>query len=252
MATYFVVGASRGIGLEFVKQLISSGNYAGSRVIAGARKAFEVPALLDLQKNNAERLTLLQIDVGSDESVKEAAKKATEKHPEGIDYLIINAGVLGTSELSATEFHATFDTNVVGPMRVVQSFLPLVKRASKKVVVTISSSSGSAGLQDRHRDFFHSLGQDFHGYSYRVSKSALNLLTIAYAKDYAAEGITFVPVHPGMVETDFFYDAGCVKEGNKNVISATECVDRLLKLFNTFTIEHSGKFLNNKGEIMPN
>ncbi len=76
---------------------------------------------------------------------------------------------------TGAEFHATFDINVVGPMRVIQAFLPMIKKGNKKVVVTVSSSSGSAGLQERHRDYFRSLGQECHGYPYRVSKAALNL-----------------------------------------------------------------------------
>jgi NAD(P)-dependent dehydrogenase (short-subunit alcohol dehydrogenase family) len=69
MATYFIVGASRGIGFELVNQIINTTN-AGNKVIAGVRNPSSATALHDLQKVNSSRLSIVQIDLESDQSVK--------------------------------------------------------------------------------------------------------------------------------------------------------------------------------------
>jgi len=251
MATYFIVGASRGIGFELVQQTLKQ--YPNSKVIAGARKPFEVPSLVELHKTYPSRLSLVTIDQSSSSSVQEAAKEITRTHLEGIDYLVLNAAIVGQNDKELVEdVLSVFDVNVAGPLRVIQEFLPLVKKSQKKVVVAISSLVGNVSFQDFLLDFYHNnFGtKDPILYGYRISKGALNLLTIMLAKDHQKEGVIFIPVHPGVVETDMFFSSGGSKVDGVQVISPVESATKQLELYHKLTLEDSGKYFTYSGEVV--
>jgi NAD(P)-dependent dehydrogenase (short-subunit alcohol dehydrogenase family) len=182
---YFITGASRGIGLEFIHQLVKrekSVVYAGVRNPASLEKHFPSP--------RPENLHIVPCDVISDESVQAAASIVSEKSGR-VDVLINNAGIdngLSIRETSVDSFRIVLETNLVGVHRMVRAFLPLISRSSIKKIINISSDFGSVALNDRR----------FAG-AYNTSKAALNMLTVQYKNEYAEEGIIFIPLHPGDV-----------------------------------------------------
>jgi NAD(P)-dependent dehydrogenase (short-subunit alcohol dehydrogenase family) len=181
---YFVTGASRGIGHEFINQLLKR---TDSIVYAGVRNP---SSLKDHFPSPPENLHIVQCDVTSDESVTSAANSVA-KGPGRVDVLINNAGIdhpFGIKETTVSAFRDVLETNVIGVHRMIRTFLPLMESSSVKKVINISSDFGSVALNDR----------SFAG-AYNTSKAALNMLTVQYKNEYADQEIIFIPLHPGDV-----------------------------------------------------
>jgi NAD(P)-dependent dehydrogenase (short-subunit alcohol dehydrogenase family) len=182
MATALVIGASRGIGLELVKQYRAD----GWRVIATARKQEDCDALAAL---GAEPHKL---DVTNVEAVAGIGWKFDG---EELDVAILNAGVYGPRHDGfpmETDFNAVMHTNVLAAMRLLPILAPLVcaSRGNGKLAV-LSSRMGS--LSERM-----SPG----GSLYRASKAALNSVLIDTALVFGKQGATCVALHPGWVRTE--------------------------------------------------
>ncbi|KAH1356701.1 hypothetical protein KXX33_007170 [Aspergillus fumigatus] len=88
----------------------------------------------------------------------------------------------------------TFHTNVTGTHNVTREFLPLLREGRRKLVVNISTTLGSMTLAPVYK------GSPTP--AYKITKAALNMLTVQYAQDYASEGFTFLAVSPGWLQTD--------------------------------------------------
>ena len=97
------------------------------------------------------------------------------------------------------EVRTVYETNVLGPIRVTQAFLPLLRAAGGGNVVMVSSGLGSLGwLSDPANQFY---GVNILGYN--SSKSALNAVTVSFAKEFASLGIRVNAADPGYTATDF-------------------------------------------------
>ena len=180
-----IIGASRGIGLEFVRQYRAD----GARVVATAR---DDAALAQLAGLGAKALKLDVLDAAS------AAGLAWQIDGEAFDTVIVNAGVIGrrTQGLEAPpqdEFDQVMRTNVLGPMRV----LPAVAEAlatpagdALPVVALLTSRMGSMGLRTNPGSWL-----------YRASKAAANSV-LKDASLALAGRATCIALHPGWVRTD--------------------------------------------------
>ncbi len=143
MATVLIVGASRGIGLEFVRQYTAEGN----RVIATHRKPEAGATLREL---GAKPAVLDMLDEGAVLDFGE--KMASEK----IDIAIISAGVVGPRGSAITspgglDFDAVMHTNVRAPMQLIPALAPTLIAARGKLAV-LSSRDGIALADDEHRE----------------------------------------------------------------------------------------------------
>jgi NAD(P)-dependent dehydrogenase (short-subunit alcohol dehydrogenase family) len=175
-----VVGASRGIGLELVRQYLAD----GAEVTATARRPDD---FAHLREQGAQALKL---DVG------DAASVAALRRPvdgAGFDLAILSAGVFGprTAGLEApsqVEFDAVMHTNVLGAMRVLAQLADQLAPGARLAV--ISSRMGSIGLRAASS-----------GWLYRASKAALNSVLKDTALALAGRA-TCVALHPGWVRTD--------------------------------------------------
>jgi len=194
-----VTGATRGIGLETVRQLAN----AGVHVLLGGRDRDKaVAAALQLQ---AEGLSVeaIAIDVANDDSIAKAAKEVASKHGR-LDILVNNAGVFlddaqrKPSEQSLSMWRQTFDTNVFGVVATTQAFLPLLKQAPAARIVNVSSLLGSiAANNDPASEIY-----DIKVPAYNVSKSAVNAWTVQLAHELRDTNVKVNAVHPGSVKTD--------------------------------------------------
>jgi NAD(P)-dependent dehydrogenase (short-subunit alcohol dehydrogenase family) len=90
-------------------------------------------------------------------------------------------------------------TNVFGAIRMIQAFLPLLKAASGAKIVMVSSGLGSLSWVS---DAAHPYSQ-VEAMGYNSSKTALNAVTVAFARELAASGISVNAVDPGYTATDF-------------------------------------------------
>jgi NAD(P)-dependent dehydrogenase (short-subunit alcohol dehydrogenase family) len=180
MATALIIGASRGIGHELVKQYLAD----GWRVIATARKADDCAALGAL---GAEPHLLDVTDADAYAAI------GAQLGAEQLHVAILNAGVYGPREdgvPSSTDFDNVMHTNVLAAMRLLPLLAPAVGAARGKLAV-LSSKMGS--LSERSSPS---------GSLYRASKAALNSVLIDTALVFGKQGATCVAFHPGWVRTD--------------------------------------------------
>ena len=214
MTTTLITGANKGLGLETARQLISAGHtvYLGSRDLERGRLAAE--------KIGARAV---QLDVTDGMSVTAAAQTIADDG--GLDVLVNNAGiapewhadgtVASASDVTAELMEQTFDTNVVGVVRVLHGFLPLLAQSLAPVVVNVSS-----GLASMDRATTPGApGYGYPGVAYPASKSALNMVTIQFTKAFPA--IRINAVEPGFTATDLNGEAGhqTVEQGAEIIVA---------------------------------
>ena len=190
MTVTLITGANKGIGHETARQLIAAGHtvYVGARSEERGRRAAS-----DL------RARFVQLDVTDDASVT-AALDAIRTAEGRLDVLVNNAAIgdgAGVDGVNGPDALATFDTNVVGVIRVTQAALPLLRESANPVVVNVASGLGSfTAVTDPER--FESHGAFI---VYGASKAAVSMLTVQYAK--AVPEIKFNAAEPGFTATDF-------------------------------------------------
>ncbi|XP_058197017.1 uncharacterized oxidoreductase C663.09c isoform X2 [Rhododendron vialii] len=213
-----VQGASRGIGLEFVKQLLEKDDEG--HVVATCRNPNRATGLLELKNKFAERLNILQLDLTIESTIEESTKSIRERY--GSLNLLINAsGILSIpdvlqpettlSKLQKSSSLLAYEVNAVGPILVIkynsipcnlceQHLWPLLKagggHGTKRDVAVVANLSARVG----------SIGDNSLGgwHSYRSSKAALNQLTKTVSVEFARkkDPIVCILLHPGTVDTD--------------------------------------------------
>jgi NAD(P)-dependent dehydrogenase (short-subunit alcohol dehydrogenase family) len=187
----FVTGADRGLGLALCAGLLERG-----WLVFGGQYLPEWPELEALAERFPGRLVRVRLDVNSEDSAQEAARLVGEQAGR-VDALINNAGVISsTCERSIrepqdyAEMHRLFDTNSLGPLRVVEAFVPLIDRSALKRLCFVSSEAGSIGRAGRTAWF-----------GYCMSKAALNMAVRLLFNHLRPDGYTFRVYHPGWVRS---------------------------------------------------
>ena len=224
-----VTGANRGIGLEFVRQLLARGD----RVVATCRHPGKATALNTLTGEYPGHLHVLPLDVANEKSRAELVRELplVAGH---VDLLINNAGVLHSGErfgqLSAAHLEDSFRTNASGPLLLTEALAPALSDGA--TVANLSSALGSIASTSR-----------FGTPSYNISKAAQNMATVLLAHALRDRGIRVVALHPGWVQTDM--------GGDGAQIAATASVAGLLKVIDGLTLDDSGRFLDWQGQPQP-
>jgi NAD(P)-dependent dehydrogenase (short-subunit alcohol dehydrogenase family) len=190
-----VSGAAHGIGLEVCRQLAGLG-WTVVLTARGLDRAREAAATLtDLPGKVHPRA----LDVSVDASARQLAADLGWALGR-VDVLINNAAAPGDwSETPGTadlrSAHAAFETNFFGPWRVIQAFLPLLRRSRRGRIVNVTSGAGS------YADAEFGLGTNAAAVSYSASKAALNALTVKLAIELLDERILVNAVCPGLTAT---------------------------------------------------
>jgi NAD(P)-dependent dehydrogenase (short-subunit alcohol dehydrogenase family) len=231
MAQYLVSGANRGIGLEFVRQLLGRGD----RVIAACRHTDRASELNRLSGQYPGHLKVLPLDVAEQRSIDELAREI-DMLELNIDVLINNAGVLAEGEVfgevQSEKLMQAFATNAQGPFLLTQALASRMNDASK--VVAISSGLGSiarASSYDRP--------------SYNISKAALNMVMRMLGYALAERGIPVLALSPGWVKTDMGGELADLEVG-QSVANMLKVIDAL-----KFDANSIGQFLGNTGTPVP-
>ena len=227
MKNIFITGGNRGIGKGLVE--IFSENY---KVFFSTRDEQKARSVMESISN--ENIDYVTMDVGHGESVLSAIELLKEK-TDSIDILINNAGILipglkykiDAIKTDDDSILKTFNINTVGVLRVCKAVLPMMPPASR--IINISSGMGQME------------GMSTGSIAYRLSKSALNALTIVLSQELSSKNIKVNAICPGWVQTDMGgYDA---------TLTVKESVESIKKfaLSNNFP---NGKFLRHS-EILP-
>ncbi|KAK7026195.1 hypothetical protein R3P38DRAFT_1027529 [Favolaschia claudopus] len=197
MPSYVVTGASRGIGLQFVKHLSADEN---NQVFAVVRNKSTATFLQELGRKN---VTIVQADVTDPKALNAAAAEVAKATNNKLDYLINNAGssnmpghtisTFPTPEALENDLLENFKGNAISVVHSTNAFLPLLKNGSTKKVLTLSSALGHLGFTRES----NAAGQ----VSYGIAKAALNMVIAKFAADLREEGVLFLAICPGMVDT---------------------------------------------------
>ena len=232
MKTYFISGASRGIGLGLCKQLLNRGD----RVIAGCRNPESAHFLSELQKSH-EDLQIVQLDVGNEQSVIDCFNELNSRGI-SIDRLFNNAGIIDWRDLHkvcADSFSLVLQTNLRGAFLVLRHALPCLKRSENAWIYNMSSRLGSIELRGNTQ-----LGGAI---AYECSKAGLNMLTKQAAIDLADTGVQVVSLSPGWVKTEM---------GGKDAkYEVEDSVSKILTVTDQLTPAQNGGFWGEDGKEIP-
>jgi NAD(P)-dependent dehydrogenase (short-subunit alcohol dehydrogenase family) len=151
--------------------------------------------------------------------------------------VVNNAAILpqaGRGSLEATNIEiglSVFDANALGPLRVTQAFVPLLRAGTRRLIVNVSSEAGSIGDCWRKDDHL-----------YCMSKAALNMQSAILKNDLGREGFEILVVHPGWMRTEM--------GGAKADIEATEAARGIVKLTRSKRGAEEPFFVDYEGEAL--
>lgn len=242
----FITGVSRGIGLEFVKQLTRLPQ-PPKHIFAACRNPNEAKELLQLASQH-NCIHVIKLDIANTLDYPSVVKTVESAlNGEGLNLLINNAGMAVRQRLEdVTEdiLIKHFQVNAAAPLLLVQAFLPLLKKAasdsagdgrlscSRAAVVNISTKVAS--IDDN---------KSGGGYPYRASKTALNMITKSLSVDLKPHGIIAAVLHPGWVQTEL--------GGPDALITVETSVAGMIKTVSELSEETSGSFFNYDGAVIP-
>jgi NAD(P)-dependent dehydrogenase (short-subunit alcohol dehydrogenase family) len=224
MANVAITGAGRGIGFELVKQYAEGGD----RVFALCRSPEKAADLNALAAASGGKVSVHKMDVGDDASVKAAAADTGDG---AIDILLNVAGVVGgekqgLQDQAWDDWQDAFNVMIIGPLRVMQAFLPQLGDGAKVINITsqLAASTWPYGGY----------------YAYGAAKAGLNRMMRSVALDVKDRGIVVGLVHPGWVQTDM---GGAAAE-----ITPQESASGIRKVSAEWTLDQSGDFKKWNGE----
>ena len=210
-----VTGGNRGIGFEVCRQLAPR----EFTVLLTARDGAKAETAAK-ELRGAGTVEPLVLDVADEHSIKNAAAEVAARHGH-LDVLINNAGInydtwetAANADIDGTVME-TITTNLLGPWRICQAFLPLLQKSQAARIVNVSSESGSLANMCAGPP------------AYQVTKAALNALTRTLAGELRGASILVNAVCPGWVATDMG-GAGAprsVSEGASGIVWAAMLPD---------------------------
>ncbi|NVZ65067.1 SDR family oxidoreductase [Pseudomonas gingeri] len=219
-----IIGASRGLGLGLVQQLLAD----GWNVTATVRDVHKADALKAVGNVQIETLDM------DDQSA--VAALAQRLDGQVFDLLFVNAGVKGPADqkpgnASLAEIGQLFMTNAIAPVALAQRFVDQI-RPGYGVIAFMSSGLGSVTVPDAPELAF-----------YKASKAALNSMTNSFLSEIEAPAFTVLSMHPGWVKTDM--------GGEGADIDVATSTRGLVDQVNAFAGKGGHHFINYKGETIP-
>jgi NAD(P)-dependent dehydrogenase (short-subunit alcohol dehydrogenase family) len=242
-----IVGASGGIGFEFVRQLLADPDI--EHIFATYRRPESAIALFKLRTQFPDRLHCLPMDITLESEIVQGISAIAAQIPRL--HLVVNCvGILqedslkpekSLKQLNADHLLRYFQVNSIGTALLAKYLLPLLKHDETSIFASISAKVGSIGDNQ--------LGG---WYGYRASKAALNMFIKTVAIEYkrVAPKAIAVALHPGTTDTELS------KPFQRNVppeklFSPERTVQQLLAIIRQLTPEQSGQFFAWDGSLLP-
>ena len=233
--TVLITGANRGIGLELARQYAAR----GWKVIATARKPEEAAELAALASKNEGRVSIEMLDV-TDLAAIDALAAKYQGQP--VDVLFNNAGITGGGpnqlfgkKMEWPLYELVLRTNVIGPLKMAEAFLPHILASQQKKISNVSSSQGSIGETKNGMLYF-----------YRPSKAALNMEMRNLAIQLKGKGVSVALIDPGPVDTDM------MSMLPKKMLRPVETAGSdLIRITDQLGVENTGTFWTYDGSVLP-
>jgi len=221
--TVLITGASRGIGLEVVRQYLAR----GARVLAVHRPGPVVPeALASLQAGHSDRMRLIALDLGAASSVANLSARPSER----IDILVNNTGLLMESSvvpngnLVGGAFRPTFHVNAIAPLFVARAALSNMTRGGKIATILPIRDVQNLDLLDPD--------------ARQAAKAAVIKVMQSLATDLRPAGVSVALIHPGAVGPVGGADFGpSLMESARGIVTVVE----------NLSLENSGRFFSYDG-----
>jgi len=227
-----ITGAARGIGFELVRQYAAD---ARNTVIAAVRDPTHAEHLNELAKQH-RNVPVITMDVSDEASIKSSLVKV-QGITDHLNVLINNAGILNHDAddtalaLKKKDFIELFTVNVVGPLEVIQTFIPLLRSQSPAAVVANISTGLASNVV--------SVQWGAKSAGYGASKAALNYITTQLSAN--VKDVVFLAISPGWVQTDMGKTAG------NPPTTAEDSVKGIRHVIATKTLADSGQFVDSDG-----
>jgi len=201
-----ITGASRGLGLEFIKQFLEL-PHPPKHIFALCRSPDAAPGLDDLASRHPGVLHAFQLDISDVSQYDRVVQQVSDVVGEaGLNLLINNAGMYNKDieiikDMTKDELMSHFEVNTVSPILVTKAFLPLLRKAAaaetaesndvkKSAIAFVSSILGCFSPNIPKNNI------------YRYTKAAINMVIHGLAIELQPEGILVTGLHPGWVKTD--------------------------------------------------
>ncbi len=198
-----ITGANKGIGFEIARGLGAK----KIKVLVGERDETRGQAAVDKLTAEGADAHFVKLEVTNPGTIQRAAERI-EKEFGHLDILINNAGIaewgFKPSDVDLSKVREVYETNFFGPVALIQAMLPLLKKSKHGRIVNVSSSLGSLTLSSDLKSPF----ADFLALGYNTSKSALNSMTIQFAKELKDTPIKVNAICPGYCATDINGNSG--------------------------------------------
>jgi NAD(P)-dependent dehydrogenase (short-subunit alcohol dehydrogenase family) len=231
-----ISGANKGIGYEIARGLGAK----KIKVLVGARDEARGRAAAEKLKAEGADARFVQLDV-TDRATIQRAAQWIEKEFGRLDILVNNAGIgewgAKPSDIDLAKVREVYDTNLFGPIAMTQAMLPLLRKSKHGRIVNVSSSLGSLTLSSDLTSPF----ADFLALGYNTSKSALNSMTIQFAKELRNTPIKVNAICPGYCATDI--------NGNSGPRSAAQGAVAAIEYATIGEEGPTGGYFNDQGRI---
>ncbi len=228
--TVLITGANRGMGLGYVKHYLKR----EITVIATARDIQHSQSLQLLKNDFQETLKIVRLDVTNEASISNFKRWLLLNKIE-MSLVINNAGISleeHFEDWTKTNFVNHFEVNVIGPSLLIQAVLPVLNRGAKIIQIT----SGMASLE---WNINPTNGFD----AYAASKNALHSITVRLAEKLKPKAIGLFLINPGWVKTEM--------GGENATYSINEAITNITAVIRKLTLEQTGSFVSEKGDILP-
>jgi len=234
--TWLITGANRGIGLEYVRQLLKT----GQSVIAAVREPKVAKQLQDLKSDYSPQLTIEPLDLSDWCSIDSFARKIEGR---SVDVLLNNAGLYGGSWDNGSQrqsidsmdyelWEEIMRVNVMAPFRLTRAIEGSLGKSESPLVVMMSSDLGSITNNAQ--------GQS---YAYRSSKAALNMVGKGLSVELHEQGVRVISMAPGWTQTDL--------GGTHAKWTVEESVSKQMNVIESLGEGDTGLFINLQGEAVP-
>ncbi|TQN64475.1 putative oxidoreductase [Colletotrichum shisoi] len=203
MPSYLVTGVNRGIGWAFLRNISDDPN---NTIIGTVRDKASAEKKIADELGGRSNIHIVEVEMTSYDSIQKSVDVVSQITGGKLDYIIANAayisdwkafepiGNLGDHpEELENDLLQAFKVNVVGNVHLFNLYIPLVLQSDVKKVITISSGMADMDLINQYR--LYNLAP------YSISKGAVNIAVSKFHAQYAADGVLFMSICPGLVET---------------------------------------------------